>query len=149
VFKDLPTDVMVALLSCLVFEENSRESKPPGASELAAAFQLLRTTATRFAQVFVQSKLNIDQEAYINSYKPGLMEVVYAWAHGAKFSEVCELSNEIYEGVIIRCIRRLHELLRQLRDASKAISSHDLATKFDESIRLIERGIVFAASLYL
>lgn len=149
VFKDLPTDVMVALLSCLVFEENSRESKPPGAPELAAAFQLLRTTATRFAQVFVQSKLNIDQEAYINSYKPGLMEVVYAWAHGAKFSEVCELSNEIYEGVIIRCIRRLHELLRQLRDASKAISSHDLATKFDESIRLIERGIVFAASLYL
>ncbi|CAG9326340.1 unnamed protein product [Blepharisma stoltei] len=148
VFRDLPVDVMVALLSCLVHEENSPETKIPAIPELASAYQLLTSTAKRFADVFVQSKLNIDQEAYVNSYKPSLMEAVYAWAHGSKFSEICTLTDT-YEGTIIRCIRRLHELLRQLEDAAKSIQSHDLAQKFTEGTRLITRGIVFAASLYL
>lgn len=78
VFKDLPVDVMVALLSCLVHEENSPEAKKPSMPELASAYQLLVDIAKRFAEVFVQSKLNIDQESYINSCKPSLMEAVYA-----------------------------------------------------------------------
>ena len=148
VFKDLPIDVMVALLSCLVHQENSSETTVPKIPELAAAYQLLVNTARHFSEVFVQSKLNIDQEAYVNSYKPSLMEAVFAWTHGAKFSEICQLTD-IYEGTIIRCIRRLHELLRQLQDASKSIQSHELSTKFTQGLRMIERGIVFAASLYL
>jgi ATP-dependent RNA helicase DOB1 len=148
VFKDLPVDVMVALLSCLVHEENSASSKPPGTEELASAYQLLRTTATRFAEVFVQSKLNVDSETYVNSYKPSLMEAVYAWSRGAKFAEICEMTD-VYEGSIIRCIRRLHEVIRQLRDASLAIGSTELAEKFKEGLGMIERGIIFAASLYL
>lgn len=148
VFKDLPVDVMVALLSCLVHEENSPDAKIPAIPELASAYQSLTTTAKRFADVFVQSKLNIDQDAYVNSYKPSLMEAVYAWTHDAKFAEICQLTD-VYEGTIIRCIRRLHELLRQLEDAAKSIQSNELADKFKEGLRLITRGIVFAASLYL
>ncbi|CAG9333711.1 unnamed protein product [Blepharisma stoltei] len=148
IFNDLPIDIMVALLSCLVHEENSAESKKPSHPELASAYKLLVDIATRFADVFVQSKLNIDQESYINSCKPSLMEAVFSWAHGAKFSEVCQLTD-VYEGTIIRCIRRLHELLRQLHDAARSIQSHELSEKFAEGIRLIQRGIVFAASLYL
>ena len=148
VFKDLEVDVMVALLSCLVHQENSNEAAVPKLGELAAAYQLLVNTARHFSEVFVQSKLNIDQDAYVNAYKPSLMEAVFAWAHGAKFAEVCQMTD-IYEGTIIRCIRRLHELLRQLQDASKAIQSYELSTKFTQGLRMIERGIVFAASLYL
>ena len=148
VLKDLPVDVMVALLSCLVHQENSKESQPPTDNELAAAYQVLHNTARRFSEVFVQSKLNIDQETYVNSYKPSLMEAVRAWAKGSSFRELCEMTD-VYEGSIIRSMRRLHELLRQFQDAAKAIQSHELASKFSEGIRLIERGIVFAASLYL
>lgn len=148
VFKDLPVDVMVALLSCLVHQENSQDASPPKIADLAAAYQLLVNTARHFSEVFVQSKLNIDQEAYVNNYKPSLMEAVFAWAHGAKFAEICGLTD-IYEGTIIRCIRRLHELLRQLQDASMSIQSLELAAKFTQGLRMIERGIVFAASLYL
>lgn len=148
VFKDLPVDVMVSLLSCLVHQENSPEASAPKTTELAAAYQLLLNTARRFSEVFIQSKLNIDQDAYVNNYKPSLMEVVFAWAHGAKFAEICQLTD-VFEGTIIRCIRRLHELLRQLQDASKSIQSLELAAKFTQGLRMIERGIVFAASLYL
>jgi ATP-dependent RNA helicase DOB1 len=104
--------------------------------------------ARRFSSIFIESKLNIDQESYINNYKPSLMEAVFAWAHQAKFSEICELTD-VFEGTIIRSIRRLHELLRQLKDASKAIQSFELASKFSQGLKMIERGIVFAASLYL
>jgi ATP-dependent RNA helicase DOB1 len=148
VFKDLPVDVMVSLLSCLVHQENSSEASVPKIPELASAYQLLLNTAKHFSEVFVQSKLNIDQDAYVNSYKPSLMEAVFEWAHGAKFAEIC-LLTDIYEGTIIRCIRRLHELLRQLQDASKSIQSLELSTKFTQGLRMIERGIVFTASLYL
>jgi len=52
-------------------------------------------------------------------------------------------------GSIIRCMRRLEEILRHLCQAAKDIGSTDLENKFSEAIRLIKRDIVFTASLYL
>lgn len=52
-------------------------------------------------------------------------------------------------GSIIRCMRRLEEMLRQLVQASKNIGNTDLENKFSEAIKLMKRDIVFAASLYL
>jgi ATP-dependent RNA helicase DOB1 len=76
------------------------------------------------------------------------MEVCYAWCAGAKFSEVCRLT-EVFEGSIIRVIRRLEELLRQLASASLAIGNTELKTRFEEGADKIRRGVVFTASLYL
>ncbi|MGH0168932.1 UNVERIFIED_CONTAM: hypothetical protein FKN15_055848 [Acipenser sinensis] len=50
---------------------------------------------------------------------------------------------------IIRCMRRLEELLRQMCQAAKAIGNTELENKFAEGITKIKRDIVFAASLYL
>lgn len=52
-------------------------------------------------------------------------------------------------GSIIRCMRRLEEVLRQLCQAAKGIGNIELENKFSEAIKLIKRDIVFAASLYL
>lgn len=52
-------------------------------------------------------------------------------------------------GSIIRCMRRLEELLRQMVQAAKNIGNTELENKFAESIKLLKRDIVFAASLYL
>ena len=52
-------------------------------------------------------------------------------------------------GIIIRCMRRLEELLRQMVQASKSIGNTELENKFSEGIKLIKRDIIFAASLYL
>ena len=54
-----------------------------------------------------------DPEAYLAGLNPDLMEVVFAWCNGAKFVEVVKLTST-YEGTVIRVIRRLEELLRQL-----------------------------------
>ena len=76
------------------------------------------------------------------------MDVVFSWCNGANFSELCKMT-EIFEGSIIRSMRRLEELLRQMVQASKTIGNTDLEDKFNTCIKLIKRDIIFASSLYL
>ena len=54
-----------------------------------------------------------------------------------------------FEGSLVRLLRRLEELLRQLAQAGKVMGSDDLSKKFEESMRLIRRDIVSAESLWL
>lgn len=67
---------------------------------------------------------------------------------GAKFADICKLTDT-FEGSIIRVLRRLEELLRQLAAASLAIGNAELKAMFEDGARRIRRGVVFAASLYL
>ena len=55
----------------------------------------------------------------------------------------------MFAGSVIRTMRRLEELLREMRNAAHAIGNMPLRDKFDETRERMKRGIVFAASLYL
>lgn len=66
-----------------------------------------------------------------------------------KYFSVTYICIKYISGSIIRCMRRLEEVLRQLCQAAKGIGNTDLENKFSEAIKLIKRDIVFAASLYL
>ncbi|KIH46140.1 DSHCT domain protein [Ancylostoma duodenale] len=52
-------------------------------------------------------------------------------------------------GSIIRCLRRLEEVLREMVNAAKSMQNQTLEEKFEEARVRIKRDIVFAASLYL
>ena len=95
-----------------------------------------------------ECKLDLDEEEYVDHFKPHLMDIVAAWAGGTTFAKICSMTD-IFEGSIIRCMRRLEELLRQMCNAAKAIGNADLEAKFVEAIVAIKRDIIFAASLYL
>ena len=84
----------------------------------------------------------------MDSFKSTLVNVSYGWSKGKKFSEICE-ETDVFEGSIIRAMRRLNELLGQLREASSAIGDQGLAEKFAQASESIQRGIVFANSLYI
>lgn len=85
---------------------------------------------------------------YVESFNIGLVPVAYAWAKGASFLEVSKMTD-VFEGSIIRVMRRLEELLRQLAQAAKAIGNTELEQKFASAISLIKRDIIFHPSLYL
>uniref|UniRef100_A0A8C5TDW8 Exosome RNA helicase MTR4 n=1 Tax=Malurus cyaneus samueli TaxID=2593467 RepID=A0A8C5TDW8_9PASS len=138
-FNDLTAEQAAALLSCFVFQENSSEM-PKLTEQLAGPLRQMQECAKRIAKVSAEAKLEIDEENYLNSFRPNLMDVVYTWANGANFAHICS---------IIRCMRRLEELLRQMCQAAKAIGNTELENKFAEGITKIKRDIVFAASLYL
>ncbi|XP_073824166.1 exosome RNA helicase Mtr4 [Musca autumnalis] len=147
VFNDLTTAQAVSLLSCFVCDEKSSEN-PTSAEELSGPLRSMQELARRIAKISNECKLELDEESYVDKFKPFLMDVVLAWCKGTSFLNVCKMTD-IFEGSIIRCMRRLEELLRQMCQAAKTIGNTDLENKFAEGIRLLKRDIVFAASLYL
>lgn len=52
------------------------------------------------------------------------------------------------EGIIVRTIQRLDELLKDVKAAAKMVGDPALAVKIEAASQKIRRDIVFAASLY-
>uniref|UniRef100_A0A158R3R5 ATP-dependent RNA helicase DOB1 n=1 Tax=Syphacia muris TaxID=451379 RepID=A0A158R3R5_9BILA len=146
IFTELKPEHMTALLSCFVFEEKAPNAKL--ADELSGCLRKMQEFAKRIAKLTIESKLDIDEEQYVESFKPQLMDVVYEWCSGASFAQISQ-KTEIFEGSIIRCMRRLEELLREMVNASKAMGNRDVEAKFEEGRVKLKRDIVFTASLYL
>ena len=149
-FGDLEPAVIASLLSCVVYGEKRKADAAPPAlrKQLEAPFQKLKDAASLVAKACVDSKIALDAEDYVNKFNPDMMEVLFQWASGAKFIDLTKLTDA-FEGTVIRVIRRLDELLRQLASAAFAIGNFELKLKFEEASAKIKRDIVFAASLYL
>lgn len=148
VFNQLSVNEIVALLSCLINTEKVKEGQKPPTTTLEAPVRQLRETARRIANIMQDAKLSINVEEYVESYSTTLVDVMIAWCEGAKFSQICKMTD-MFEGSVIRSIRRLEELLRQLTVAAHTIGDVEFEKKFEEGCRKIKRDIVFAASLYL
>ncbi|KAI9895566.1 hypothetical protein PsorP6_019050 [Peronosclerospora sorghi] len=148
-FNDLSVNDTVALLSCLINTEKKNDSdKLPRAETLDRPLRQLRETAQRLAKVMQDAKIPIDVDEYAGAFNASLVDVVLAWCEGAKFAQICKMTTA-FEGTIIRCLRRLEELLRQLTLAAHSIGDAELERKFEEGGKKLRRDIVFAASLYL
>ncbi|KAJ9478463.1 ATP-dependent RNA helicase DOB1 [Pseudozyma hubeiensis] len=149
VFNDLTPAQCAALLSCFVFGEKSTTQTRLNET-LASPLRIMQETARRIAKVSIESKLPLVEEEYVSSFKVELMDLVMQWCNGAKFAEICKLTD-VFEGSIIRCMRRLQELIRQLVQASRAIGNEGLAEKFERALGMLERegSIIFSPSLYL
>lgn len=145
--KDATVEQVVALLSCFVWQEKLQDAPKPR-EELDLLFYQLQETARRVANLQLECKIQIDVESFVNSFRPDIMEAVYSWARGSKFYQIMEMT-QVFEGSLIRAIRRLEEVLQQLILASKSIGETELEAKLEEAVNKIKRDIVFAASLYL
>lgn len=145
-FNELSPELCAAILSVFIFEEKVEAANLK--DELQKPFAQVQAKARIIAKISQESKLEVNEDEYVQSLKWQLMETVYAWANGKPFSEVCKMTNA-YEGSLIRLFRRLEELLRQMAQAGKVMGSEELTTKFEESLAKIRRDIVAAQSLYL
>ena len=92
----------------------------------------------------IESKIDLDEERYVDGFKPYMMDVVKAWVEGQSFENICRMTS-IFEGSIVRCIRRLEELLRQMCCAAKAIGNSELEAKFAEG-NSMRKKILFKRS---
>jgi len=146
-FSSLDIHQVVAVTSCLVPVEKS-QTQIDVQPALKEPLRILKETASHIAKVSKECGLDMNEEEYVDSFKPTLVNVVYSWSKGSKFSDICEMTD-VFEGSIIRVMRRLNELLNQIKEASAAIGDEDLAEKFSRASESIQRGIVFANSLYI
>ena len=146
-FNEMTPEQSASILSCFVCDEKSNEM-PKLTQDLSGPLRQMQDMAKRIATVSKEAKIELDEEQYIGRFKPFMMDVVHEWCKGASFSQICKIT-ELFEGSVIRSMRRLEELLRQMVQASKNIGNTELENKFSEAIKLLKRDIVFAASLYL
>jgi ATP-dependent RNA helicase DOB1 len=87
-------------------------------------------------------------DKYLDTFQPTLMEVVYLWSKGMTFQSICE-ATDIFEGSVVRALRRLYELLDSLDMAAQVVGDTGLSERFKKSKESIRKGLPFAASLYI
>lgn len=147
-FGNLTPEQITALLSCFVFDERVDNKGGAMHPDLKEPFRAVQTMAKKIAQVSVEAKLPLVEDDYVQQFKPELMDVVFQWARGATFAQICKMTD-VFEGSLIRIFRRLEELLRQMSSAANTIGNEELVEKMDKALSLIQRDLVSAASLYL
>ena len=79
-----------------------------------------------------EAKLPVEEEEYMQSFRPELMDVVNLWTQGALFLHICTKTDAFEGSIIICCIRRLEGLMRQMCQAAKAIGNTELEQKFTD-----------------
>jgi len=146
-FNNLNACQVASVLSCFVCGEKSSEM-PKLTDELSGSLRTMQDMARRIAKVSREAKIELEEDSYVEKFKPFMMDIVHEWCRGSTFLNICKMTD-MFEGSIIRSMRLLEELLRQMVQASKNIGNTELENKFSESIKLLKRDIVFAASLYL
>ncbi|EEC17568.1 helicase, putative, partial [Ixodes scapularis] len=138
---------VAALFSSFVFEQRTEDELVIPKS-MAAAVHKFGEVAQRIGKVQRECGFDEPPDQFVEQFSFGLCNVVYHWAKGMHFAHIMELTKT-QEGIIVRCIQRLDELLKDVRTAAGIVGNPELRAKMEEASRLIRRDIVFAASLYL
>lgn len=142
---------VVALLSAFVFQEKT-DVEPMLPPKLQEGRDAIVAIAERVEAV--QTAHNVPGEEF-RGLKFGLAEVVYEWAKGMvsvlytllevvadkffqPFEQITDLTD-IAEGTIVRCITRLDETCREVRDAARVIGDAELFKKMEEAQLKIKR----------
>ena len=144
----LQPEEIVAVLSCLIFQERNA-SDPTLTPVLQNSYNELCTLAEGLGKIQAEEGLmDISPSEYSRQINYRLMEVVYEWARGMPFADICNLTD-VPEGSIVRSIVRLEETCREVKSAARIIGDVTLYSKLETASQMIKRDIVFASSLYV
>ncbi|XP_059611205.1 superkiller complex protein 2 [Phlebotomus argentipes] len=147
IISNLEPAEIAALLSGLVFQAKT-EANPnltPILKKGIAEIEAINDEIFHLEQKHrVSTSLEAQAKPKLNF---GLVEVVYEWGRNKPFADIKELTD-VQEGIIVRCIQQLHEILLNIKDASRVFGDPVLHTKMEDVSNAIKRDIVFAASLY-
>lgn len=135
------------MLSSLIFQEKT-DTEPVLTENLENSRDQLIQIATQLATVQIECGLPITTADYLLNINHKMMEVVYEWARQMPFYDICQLTTAA-EGSIVRCITRLDETCKEVRNAARIIGDSELYTKMEQASQIIKRDIVFATSLYV
>lgn len=86
-FNELTPEQCASCLSCFIFEEGTKDT-PTLKEELAKPYREIQAQARIVAKVSQESKLPVNEDEYLQTFKYQLMEVVFAWSKGASFASI-------------------------------------------------------------
>lgn len=91
-FNEMTPEMCAAALSCFVFDEKVNAQSLPEALE--KPYREIVAKARIVARVSQESKLDVDEDEYVEKLKWQLMEPVLAWANGRPFAEIWYVSRQ-------------------------------------------------------
>jgi superfamily II RNA helicase len=146
IFDDTTLAEAAALCSCLIEESRS------GDSAVARLFLKKRPKLKRKLQdleMLAHTVLEVQRHHHLPmpvGVSTGFMPSVFRWASGEDdWSGIVEESFGGHEGDLIRALRRLIDLLRQLGEAPEVPQA--LAALLGRAARVVDRGIVLESAL--
>ena len=154
-FDGMSAEHIIAMCSCLILDEGGDKDSDPIAllqgqpADLVKTFDRARNIAQEISTVMIECKVpNHDSEAFVAKLRPQLIHPILLWMDGKPFKDVMQ-ATELFEGSVVRVVRRLEELVRELILAAKSIGHKELEDKLMDGRAKLRRGIIFSASLYL
>ncbi|EGT36338.1 hypothetical protein CAEBREN_19438 [Caenorhabditis brenneri] len=137
---------LAALLSTLTCQYNCGKELQFGSDTVFGQIsESIKSVLTRLDAVAAKYKSQISDIGC--EIRFDLMQVVYEWANGTPFYKIMEMTD-CQEGLIVKCIQRLDEVCKDVRNAGRIVGDPALVEKMEEVSASIRRDIVFAASLY-
>lgn len=91
-FNELTPELCASCLSVFVFEEKTKDM-PRLRDDLQRPFREIQKQARIIAKTSQESKLPVNEEEYLLTFKCELMEVVLAWTRGATFAEIWQVHS--------------------------------------------------------
>ncbi|GAW81999.1 ATP-dependent RNA helicase [Plasmodium gonderi] len=147
-FSKYSYDYICAFLSCFVYDESTNKEISINDPILVEGYQQIIKTATHVSNKMNECGMNINLKDYLDKFKSAIMPIVLLWVRGYSFMEILT-DSQIYEGSIIRTLRRLDELLRQMICAFRGINNESMCEILTTATKKLRRGIPFSPSLYL
>ncbi|KAI1305255.1 Helicase SKI2W [Halotydeus destructor] len=144
----LEVEEVAAIMSGFVFQVKlSGDAQPNLTPNLANAKKAIEEIAEHVGKTQQACGLKEACADFVEALKFGLVEVAHQWAKGTPFNEVVQYTD-VQEGIIVRTIQRLDEILSDVKQAAKMLGDPSLSSRMEAASKSIRRDIVFAASLY-
>lgn len=159
--EGLQVEEIAAILSGFVFQQNSgtsmgdviMQAPTPGCKRVTEAIIAI---ATKIGTLQVQCGINETVGDFVEAINFGMMNIAYEWAKGIALKDILQIvTEEVQEGLIVRTLQRLDEILADIKEAAELMGNSasirdesSLAEKMDLTSKAIRRDIVFAPSLY-
>lgn len=149
IFTNLTIEELAAVASVFVCEDRTKvEGKDWNLVSPNLDFTIKRIEALVANIAQNEETLKVKTEMAEDGVKLSMVEVVYMWAQGKPFIEICTITS-IKEGNIVRGILRVHDILTTLICAAEITGDNELKEKATTASVSIQRDIAFAASLYI
>merc|ERR1712113_413071 len=93
-------------------------------------YKKLKQLVITVCNIQQDAKLEVDAKKFVESFSSGLMDVTLGWSRGGSFAEIAKMTK-VYEGSIIRVLKRLDELMSELVKCATLMGNETLVKRFE------------------
>ena len=158
-FKDMTLEEIGASIYCCLSKENTGKKEDMESmnndfnaqKKIKKIYEDIIKKVNYIADILEECKIfDADgKKRYIEGFNDNYMMPMYKWISGYKFNKLIAEYYTLYEGNLIRVIRRVEEFVKSFETSVEHIGDYNLKKKLGEMHDKIKRDLPFASSLYL